>query len=75
MTPDLQPKIIAQIEQAIATLSVGELALGWVRYEKLRLLNPRQYKALSSRHLDGALGRGLAHIPFDSLVDELPGPG
>lgn len=75
MTPSPQTKIIQQIEQAIATLSVGQLALGYIRYEKLRLLNPRQYKELSSRHLNGALGQGLAHIPFDSLVDELPGPG
>ena len=40
-----------------------EAAIGHVRYEALRILNPREFSELSWRSIDGE--------NFDSMVDEL----
>lgn len=45
----------------------GELALGWLRYEKARKLNPAQWAALHQRNLAGER--------FDDMIDALPSPG
>lgn len=46
------------------TLSIGELSLGYERYETLRTLNPTQFFELFQKNLQ-------TNIPFDDLVDEL----
>jgi hypothetical protein len=50
----------------VSVLPIEMLALGYIRYEKLRLLNARQYAELSRKNL---AGEGL----FDDLVDGLEG--
>ncbi len=41
----------------------SELVLGYLRYEALKKLNPRQYEELNKRNLNGE--------NFDEMVDEL----
>lgn len=41
----------------------GELAIGYTRYEALRKINPRQYRELHERNMNGE--------NFDSMVDAL----
>lgn len=53
-------KIIKDIEK---THTSGELALGFIRYETLRKLNPRQFAELHKRNLAGEF--------FDGMVDQL----
>ena len=67
MTPDQNEKLRADIHRVVSILHIKVLALGYIRYEKLRLLNPRQYAELSRKNL---AGEGL----FDDLVDELEEP-
>ncbi len=55
--------ITPQVQQALATRQPAELALGWLRYEALRKLTPRQFGDLYRLNL-----RGRA---FDELVDDL----
>jgi len=43
-----------------------ELQQGWVRYEKARRLNPRQWAELHARNLAGET--------FDDMIDALPAP-
>lgn len=66
MTPDQNEKLRADIHRVVSILPIKVLALGYIRYEKLRLLNPREYAELSRKNL---AGEGL----FDDLVDELEG--
>lgn len=66
MTPDQNERRNAEIHRVVSVLPVEVLALGYIRYEKLRLLNARQYAELSRKNL---AGEGL----FDDLVDELEG--
>jgi hypothetical protein len=66
MTPDQKEKLNADIHRVVSILPIKALALGYIRYEKLRLLNARQYAELSRKNL---AGEGL----FDDLVDELEG--
>mgnify|MGYP000334970690 CR=1 FL=1 len=66
MTPEQKEKLNADIHRVVSVLPVRVLALGYIRYEKLRLLNARQYAELSRKNL---AGEGL----FDDLVDELEG--
>ena len=47
----------------IAVHSQYELALGYLRYEALRKLNPRQFSALNKRNMAGE--------NFDEMVDEM----
>ncbi len=54
-----------QYRDAISERSTGELAVGFIRYEALRRLNPRQYAELHKRLLRGE--------NFDGMVDELVG--
>lgn len=53
------------VERSILENSSGirELALGFLRYEKIRKLNPRQFTELCKRNLKGEY--------FDNMVDEL----
>jgi hypothetical protein len=74
MTPEQKAKLRADIHRVVSILDIKVLALGYIRYEKLRLLNPREYKELSARYLNGALGRGFPYITFDDLVDQLEEP-
>ena len=66
MTPEQNEKRNAEILRVVSVLPIEVLALGYIRYEKLRLLNPRQYAELSRKNL---AGEGL----FDDLVDGLEG--
>ena len=67
MTPDKKEKLNADIHRVVSILHIKVLALGYIRYEKLRLLNPRQYAELNRKTLTGE-GR------FDDLVDQLEEP-
>ena len=66
MTSPQNEKRNAEIHRVVSVLPIEVLALGYIRYEKLRLLNPREYAELSRKNL---AGEGL----FDDLVDELEG--
>jgi hypothetical protein len=68
MTLQQNEKRNTEIHRVVSVLPVEVLALGYIRYEKLRLLNARQYAELSRKNL---AGEGL----FDDLVDELEEPG
>ena len=70
MNPEQNEKRNAEIHRVVSVLPIRVLALGYIRYEKLRLLNLRQYKELSARHR-----QGFPHITFDDLVDQLEEPG
>ena len=54
-----------QLSKTIEDNTVVELALGWLRYEKLRRLSPREYGELCKKNLLGC-------ERFDDLVDQLP---
>jgi hypothetical protein len=64
MTPEQREKIRADIHRVASVLPVEVLALGYIRYEKLRLLNASQYADLNRKTLTGQ-----GH--FDDLVDQL----
>ena len=66
MTQEQNEKRNAEIHRVVSVLPIEVLALGYIRYEKLRLLNARQYAELSRKNL---AGEGL----FDDLVDGLEG--
>ena len=66
MTSDQNEKRNAEIHRVVSVLPVKALALGYIRYEKLRLLNASQYAELNRKNL---AGEGL----FDDLVDGLEG--
>jgi len=66
MTPEQKEKLNADIHRVVSVLPVRVLALGYIRYEKLRLLNAHQYAELNRKNL---AGEGL----FDDLVDQLEG--
>ena len=68
MTTDQKEKLNADIHRVVSILHIKVLALGYIRYEKLRLLNPRQYAELNRKTLTG---EGY----FDDLVDQLEEPG
>ncbi len=67
MNPEQNEKQNADIHRVVSVLPIEVLALGYIRYEKLRLLNARQYAELSRKNL---AGEGL----FDDLVDGLEEP-
>jgi hypothetical protein len=67
MTPEQREKIRADIHRVASVLPVEVLALGYLRYEKLRLLNASQYADLNRKTLTGQ-----GH--FDDLVDQLEEP-
>ena len=67
MTPEQNEKRNAEIHRVVSILPVKVLALGYIRYEKLRLLNASQYAELNRRNLAGE-----GH--FDDLVDQLEEP-
>jgi len=50
------------VEKSITERDVKELALGFLRYEALRRLNPRQFAELHARNLKGEM--------FDDMVTE-----
>jgi len=56
-----------RISQLVAQAELEEdedtLALGFLRYEAIRKLSPRQFAELHARNLKG--------VHFDSLIDEL----
>lgn len=53
-----------RVEQAISTKSQVELAIGYLRYEAIRKLAPRQFAELWQKCMS-------SDKSFDSLVDEL----
>jgi hypothetical protein len=67
MTPEQRQKIRTDIDRVVSVLPVKVLALGYLRYEKLRLLNASQYAELNRKTLTGQ-----GH--FDDLVDQLEEP-
>ena len=64
MTPEQKAKLRADIHRVVSILDIKVLALGYLRYEKLRLLNASQYAELNRKTLTGQ-----GH--FDDLVDQL----
>jgi hypothetical protein len=46
-------------------IEIEQFQIGYNRYEKLRRLNPNQFKKLYEKNL-------TSNIPFDILVDQLP---
>jgi hypothetical protein len=66
MTTQQNEKRNTEIHRVVSVVPIKALALGYIRYEKLRLLNARQYAELSRKNL---AGEGL----FDDLVDKLEG--
>ena len=67
MTPEQRQKMRTDIDRVVSVLPVKVLALGYLRYEKLRLLNASQYAELNRKTLTGQ-----GH--FDDLVDQLEEP-
>ena len=67
MNPEQNEKRNAEIHRVVSVLPTRVLALGYIRYEKLRLLNAQQYAELNRRNLAGE-----GH--FDDLVDQLEEP-
>lgn len=58
-----EPKDLEQlVSLCVANHTPEELALGWLRYETLRRLNPRQFHDLWRVHLSGQR--------FDDLVTD-----
>ena len=55
-------KIDRLVVRAMEDNSDSELALGFVRYERLRKMNPMQFAKLHAENIKGR--------PFDFLVDE-----
>ena len=53
-----------QVIKAMQSQQPTQLALGWIRYEKLRRLSPREYGELCNKNMTLA-------IPFDDLVDRM----
>ena len=66
MTAEQREKLKTDIHRVASVLPVEVLALGYIRYEKLRLLNASQYADLNRKNLAG-------EAFFDDLVDELEG--
>ena len=64
MTPEQREKLKADIHRVVSILHIKVLAHGYLRYEKLRLLNASQYAELNRKTLTGQ-----GH--FDDLVDQL----
>jgi len=64
-------KKLTKLEQEVLITKVSgafnarELALGYLRYEALRKLNPREFSALVTRNIEGE--------NFDKMVTELIG--
>ena len=67
MNPEQNEKRNAEIHRVVSVLPIKALALGYIRYEKLRLLNAQQYAKLNRQTLTG-----YGH--FDDLVDQLEEP-
>lgn len=53
-----------KLKRVIEYYSLEELALGYLRYEALRKLNPAQFNTLCRKNI-------MENKFFDSLVDEL----
>ena len=64
MTPQEETRLQILVSKTISGHTNEELAIGFLRYEALRLLNARQYAELCKRNLRG-------EHAFDDLVDEL----
>jgi hypothetical protein len=67
MTPDQKAKLRADIHRVVSILPIETLALGYIRYEKLRFLYARQWAELIQKNLTGL-------YDFDDLVDQLEEP-
>ncbi len=67
MTPDQKLKLRADIHRVVSILPIETLALGYIRYEKLRFLYARQWAELIQKNLTGL-------YDFDDLVDQLEEP-
>ena len=50
------------VKKACQDNTIGELALGWMRYECVRKMNSRQFSELCKRNLK-------ERIAFDDLID------
>ena len=67
LTPAQRDALNLKIGAIMAENSSPTLALGYIRYEKLRILNPHQYAELCRKNING-------EGSFDDLVDGLEGP-
>ena len=61
----MNEKRAKKLLQCIASNNTVELAIGFIRYEALRKLSPKEYGEICLHNLSGTL--------FDDLVDELAG--
>jgi hypothetical protein len=50
-------------KRTLKEVESGQLAIGWLRYEALRRLNPHQFTDLHKRNIAGE--------NFDAMVDQL----
>lgn len=57
-------KLNLAVDQLIKTKTPQELAVGFLRYEKLRTLSPRRFKILDDKNMRGVMA-------FDEMVDDL----
>ena len=64
MTPEQKAKLKDDIHRVVSVLPIEVLALGYIRYEKLRLLNRQQYEKLNRT-------KRTTYERFDDLVDQL----
>ena len=63
MTPEQKQTLQRKASEAMESKNIAELTQGYLRYEALRKLTPRQFKGFNDIHLDGK--------NFDEMVDEL----
>jgi hypothetical protein len=55
-------------DKQVLLTAIERLIQAHERYEKVRLLNPQQFQELYLKNI-------RENIPFDQLIDELPGKG
>lgn len=67
MNPEQNEKRNAEIHRVVSVLPIEVLALGYIRYEKLRLLSTQQFRILR-------LSDSAGQVYFDDLVDQLEEP-
>ena len=59
---DARPSCDALVQLCVSNHTPQELALGWLRYEAVRKMNPRQFGEVCKRNLGGEF--------FDDIVTE-----
>ena len=61
-TPTASGSLARLVRLCVANHTPEELALGWLRYEALRRVNPRIFSEMNSRNMSGEF--------FDDIVTE-----